>query len=48
MKNNKIIAIMMTLSMLAAAFAGCLSDNDESNFDEADGCLLYTSPSPRD
>lgn len=27
---------MMTLSMLAAAFAGCLSDNDESNFDEAD------------
>ena len=42
MKNNKIIAIMMTLSMLAAAFAGCLSD-DESNFDEADGGYEYAS-----
>ena len=29
MKNNKIIAIMMTLSMLAAAFAGCLSDDTD-------------------
>ena len=43
MKNNKIIAIMMTLSMLAAAFAGCLSDDDESNFDEADGGYEYAS-----
>jgi sulfite reductase alpha subunit-like flavoprotein len=43
MKNNKIIAIMMTLSMLAAAFAGCLSDNDESNLDEADGGYEYAS-----
>ena len=34
---------MMTLSMLAAAFAGCLSDNDESNFDEADGGYEYAS-----
>ena len=42
MKNNKIIAMMMTLSMLAAAFAGCLSD-DESNFDEADGGYEYAS-----
>ena len=33
---------MMTLSMLAAAFAGCLSD-DESNFDEADGGYEYAS-----
>ena len=29
MKNNKIIAMMMTLSMLAAAFAGCLGGEDE-------------------
>ena len=43
MKNKKIIAIMMTLSMLAAAFAGCLSDDDESNFDEADGGYEYAS-----
>ena len=43
MKNNKIIAIMMTLSMLAAAFAGCLSDDNESNFDEADGGYEYAS-----
>jgi len=43
LKNNKIIAIMMTLSMLAAAFAGCLSDDDESNFDEADGGYEYAS-----
>ena len=43
MKNNKIIAIMMTLSMLAAAFAGCLSNDNESNFDEADGGYEYAS-----
>jgi branched-chain amino acid transport system substrate-binding protein len=29
MNNRKIIAMMMTLSMLAAAFAGCLGDDDE-------------------
>jgi len=29
MKNNKIIAMMLTLSMLAAAFAGCLGGDDD-------------------
>ena len=29
MNNKKIIAMMMTLSMLAAAFAGCLGGDDE-------------------
>jgi hypothetical protein len=43
MKNNKIIAIMMTLSMLAAAFAGCLSDDTDNNFDEVDGGYEYAS-----
>ena len=43
MKNNKIIAIMMTLSMLAAAFAGCLSDDDEVDLDDADGGYEYAS-----
>ena len=43
MKNDKIIAIMMTLSMLAAAFAGCLSDDTDNNFDEVDGGYEYAS-----
>ena len=43
MKNNKIFAIMMTLSMLAAAFAGCLSDDTDNNFDEVDGGYEYAS-----
>ncbi len=43
MKNDKIIAIMMTLSMLAAAFAGCLSDDTDNNFDEIDGGYEYAS-----
>lgn len=29
MNNKKIIAMMMTLSMLAAAFAGCLGGDDD-------------------
>ncbi|MEC7707073.1 MAG: transporter substrate-binding domain-containing protein, partial [Candidatus Thermoplasmatota archaeon] len=29
MENKKIIAMMLTLSMLAAAFAGCLGGDDE-------------------
>ena len=44
MKNNKIIAIMMTLSMLAAAFAGCLSDDESDvDLDDSDGGYEYAS-----
>ena len=31
MKNNKMIAMMLTMSMLAAAFAGCLGGDDEDD-----------------
>ncbi|MBT86427.1 MAG: hypothetical protein CMA62_02770, partial [Euryarchaeota archaeon] len=31
MKNNKMIAMMLTMSMLAAAFAGCLGGDDEED-----------------
>jgi polar amino acid transport system substrate-binding protein len=34
MNNNKIIAMMMTLSMLAAAFAGCLGGDDEEDVED--------------
>ena len=44
MKNNKIVAIMMTLSMLAAAFAGCLSDDESDvDLDDSDGGYEYAS-----
>ena len=44
MKNDKIIAIMMTLSMLAAAFAGCLSDDESDvDLDDSDGGYEYAS-----
>ena len=44
MKNNNIIAIMMTLSMLAAAFAGCLSDDESDvDLDDSDGGYEYAS-----
>ena len=44
MKNNKIIAIMMTLSMLAAAFAGCLSeDESDVDLDDSEGGYEYAS-----
>jgi polar amino acid transport system substrate-binding protein len=33
MNNKKIIAMMMTLSMLAAAFAGCLGGDDEEGWE---------------
>jgi len=33
MKNNKIIAMMLTLSMLAAAFAGCLGGDDDDEWE---------------
>jgi branched-chain amino acid transport system substrate-binding protein len=33
MNNKKIIAMMMTLSMLAAAFAGCLGGDDEEEWE---------------
>lgn len=34
MKNNKMIAMMLTMSMLAAAFAGCLGGDDEEPEDD--------------
>ncbi|MGY8715715.1 MAG: ABC transporter substrate-binding protein [Candidatus Poseidoniales archaeon] len=34
MNNNKIIAMMMTLSMLAAAFAGCLGGDDDKDVED--------------
>jgi len=44
MNNKKIIAIMMTLSMLAAAFAGCLGGDDEEPEPEAImGCMDATA-----
>ncbi len=43
MKNNRIIAIMMTTTMLAAAFAGCLSDDEKIDLDESDGGYDYAS-----
>ena len=43
MKNNKIIAIMMTTTMLAAAFAGCLSDDENVDLDDSDGGYEYAS-----
>ena len=40
MENKKIIAMMLTLSMLAAAFAGCLGGDDEDPEPEAVlGCM---------
>ena len=33
MNNKKIIAMMMTLSMLAAAFAGCLGGDEEEDWE---------------
>jgi len=44
MNNKKIIAIMMTLSMLAAAFAGCLGgDDDEPEPEAVMGCMDATA-----
>ena len=43
MKNNKIIAIMMTITMLASAFAGCLSDDEKVDLDDSDGGYDYAS-----
>ena len=43
MKNNKIIAIMMTITMLASAFAGCLSDDEKVDLDASDGGYDYAS-----
>ena len=31
MKNNKMIAMMLTMSMLAAFLAGCLGGDDEDD-----------------
>ncbi len=39
MNNKKIIAMMMTLSMLAAAFAGCLGGDDDEDPDVEDWTL---------
>ena len=41
MENNKIIAMMLTLSMLAAAFAGCLGGDDEP--EDVMGCMDATA-----
>ncbi len=44
MENKKIIAMMLTLSMLAAAFAGCLGGDDEDPTPEAVmGCMDATA-----
>ena len=44
MENKKIIAMMLTLSMLAAAFAGCLGGDDEEPEPEAVmGCMDATA-----
>ena len=39
MENKKIIAMMLTLSMLAAAFAGCLGGDDEEPEPEPEAVL---------
>jgi len=41
MENKKIIAMMLTLSMLAAAFAGCLGGDDEP--EDVMGCMDATA-----
>nr|AIF07449.1 hydrophobic amino acid ABC transporter amino acid-binding protein (livK) [uncultured marine group II/III euryarchaeote KM3_202_H06] len=44
MENKKIIAMMLTLSMLAAAFAGCLGGDDEPDEPEdVMGCMDATA-----
>jgi polar amino acid transport system substrate-binding protein len=45
MENKKIIAMMLTLSMLAAAFAGCLGGDDEPEPEPEDvmGCMDATA-----
>ena len=44
MKNNKMIAMMLTMSMLAAAFAGCLGGDEEEPEPEAIlGCMDETA-----
>lgn len=45
MENKKIIAMIMTLSMLAAAFAGCLGGEDEPEPEPEDvlGCMDATA-----
>ena len=37
MKNKKMIAMMLTMSMLAAAFAGCLGGDEEDEIEEDRG-----------
>jgi branched-chain amino acid transport system substrate-binding protein len=44
MENKKIIAMMLTLSMLAAAFAGCLGgDDEEPEPEDVMGCMDATA-----
>ena len=44
MENKKIIAMMLTLSMLAAAFAGCLGgDEEEPEPEDVMGCMDATA-----
>ena len=43
MKNKRTIAIMMTLSMLAAALAGCTGDDNDIELDGEDGGYEYAS-----
>ena len=41
MKNEKIIAMMLTLSMLTAAFVGCLGDRKSTRLNSSHALISY-------
>ena len=43
MYNKKMIAMMLTLSMLAASLAGCAGDDDDDDVVEVSGCMDETA-----